>query len=253
MHDGRLPNNAFFHAEATALVRAARANGGSLAGKTLDVEVSRAMCARAREIFPLLGLELGNPTVTFICPGNIRQTMRDGAWCASELPGVDLQVSGTAITRKRSYFASFPFPDWPRTEDLESFFLAPAGRRWFNAGGNDSASLIVEGRGGTLDLPRGERFDTHLYMWGNPQHGVLLLHMTMGGGFGGAFSSKGDLRRLGETVNTLHDDPMPIGLFIPFEAAWIAVREFIETGGGLSDSIAWVSNGDLPAGTFPDP
>ena len=44
---GRYPNNAVFHAEATCLLRAARANGGTLAGKTIDVTVDREMCPAA--------------------------------------------------------------------------------------------------------------------------------------------------------------------------------------------------------------
>ena len=41
---GRMPNDAVFHAEATLLLRAAQANGGTLAGKTLEVLVDKGMC-----------------------------------------------------------------------------------------------------------------------------------------------------------------------------------------------------------------
>ena len=41
---GRMPNNALFHAEVTVLLRAARDNGGTLAGKTFEVFVDRIMC-----------------------------------------------------------------------------------------------------------------------------------------------------------------------------------------------------------------
>lgn len=58
---GQMPNDAVFHAEATALLRAARANGGSLAGKELMVHVDRPMCSNCSKILPLIGLELGDP------------------------------------------------------------------------------------------------------------------------------------------------------------------------------------------------
>jgi len=69
----------------------------------------------------------------------------------------------------------------------------------------------------------------------------------------GVFSSKGDLTKLREWVRTLHNDPMPVGLFIPYADAWRAVKEFIETDGALPKSIEWIANSDLPLGTFPDP
>lgn len=90
-------------------------------------------------------------------------------------------------------------------------------------------------------------------MWGNPEHGVLLIYQKWGGGHNDAFSSKGDLRRLRDLVRTLHDDPLPVGLFITFAEAWKAVKEFIETDGELPKSIEWIANKDLPANTFPDP
>jgi hypothetical protein len=67
------------------------------------------------------------------------------------------------------------------------------------------------------------------------------------------FSSKGDLSRLHELVHATHGTPLPAGLFVPIEAAWKAVKEFIETDGELPKSIAWIANRDLPPNTFPDP
>ena len=90
-------------------------------------------------------------------------------------------------------------------------------------------------------------------MWGNPEHGVLLIYSKWGGGIKEIYSSKGDLARLGEQVRTMHDTVLPVGLFIPFKKAWIAVKEFIETDGKLPRSIEWIANRDLPPNTFPDP
>jgi hypothetical protein len=62
-----------------------------------------------------------------------------------------------------------------------------------------------------------------------------------------------DLSRLGEHTRTLHDDPVPVGLFIPFEKAFEGVKEFIETDGALPQCIEWIANSDLPPNTFPPP
>jgi hypothetical protein len=44
---------------------------------------------------------------------------------------------------------------------------------------------------------------------------------------------------------------MPVGLFIPFETAWSAVKEFMESGGARPTGISWIDGRDLPAGVFP--
>jgi hypothetical protein len=77
---GRRPNNSLFHAEATLLLRAAREKGG-LGGRHIEVHADRAMCWSCDKVLPKLGLELGNPTVTFVNrrTGSHR-SMRDGYW-----------------------------------------------------------------------------------------------------------------------------------------------------------------------------
>ncbi|MGH1419503.1 MAG: Imm1 family immunity protein, partial [Hyphomicrobiaceae bacterium] len=65
--------------------------------------------------------------------------------------------------------------------------------------------------------------------------------------------SKGDMTRLKEYVRSTHDDPLPVGLFIPFADAFKAVKEFMETEGQLPKSIDWVRDEDLPPDIFPDP
>jgi hypothetical protein len=79
----RLPNNAVPHAETTVLLRAARRNGGTLAGRTLDVFGDVRMCNNCEIILPYVGLELGNPRVTFAGPHG-RYTMKDGIWISKE-------------------------------------------------------------------------------------------------------------------------------------------------------------------------
>jgi hypothetical protein len=77
---GQKPNDALFHAEATVLLRAARENGGTLAGQTLEVFADGAMCDSCKKVLPKLGFELGNPTVTFVDDAGQRLTMRNGKW-----------------------------------------------------------------------------------------------------------------------------------------------------------------------------
>ncbi len=77
---GEKPNDALFHAEATVLLRAARENGGTLAGQTLEVFADRNLCRSCGKVLPYLGVELGDPTVTFVGPGGSRKTMRNGSW-----------------------------------------------------------------------------------------------------------------------------------------------------------------------------
>lgn len=77
---GQKPNDALFHAEANLLLRAARESGGNLAGRTLEVYTDQDLCSSCRTVLPYVGLELGNPTVTFVGPGGTARTMQDGVW-----------------------------------------------------------------------------------------------------------------------------------------------------------------------------
>jgi hypothetical protein len=138
-------------------------------------------------------------------------------------------------------------------EWLEPYFLS-RNPRWFSETGNDGAAFDAHGVEGTDHLPLGKgRIDIRLDLWGKPDLGVLLIWSKWGGGYKDNFTSKGDMSRLRELVRSTHDTPLPVGLFIPFEQAWKAVKEFIETDGALPKSIEWVANRDLPENTFPDP
>jgi hypothetical protein len=81
-NSGQIPLDAFFHAETNLLLRAARKNGRSLAGKSLDVFVDNQTCHNCQYILGPVGLELGNPTLTFInsTTGRLMGTVRDGKW-----------------------------------------------------------------------------------------------------------------------------------------------------------------------------
>jgi hypothetical protein len=156
--------------------------------------------------------------------------------------------------RKSTYFDVFDGPGWPSPSQLQHYFLSPAGRRRAFETDNDSWGLSAEGVDGTEHLPRGAgRIDIHLTLWGNPNHGVLLHYRKWGGASKQTYWSKTDLGRLREWVETRHGDLMPVGLYIPFENAWTAVKEFMERDGALPESIAWVAANDLPDDAFPNP
>lgn len=91
-------------------------------------------------------------------------------------------------------------------------------------------------------------------MWGNPELGVLLQYARYGGGVPRQdWFSKGDMTRIRHWVRSLHSTPLPVGLFISFDRAWLAMKEFMELEGRLPKSIEWVNSDDLPDNTFPDP
>ena len=156
--------------------------------------------------------------------------------------------------RKRIYFGEFDGRGWPEPKQLERYFLGTPEQLWAFETGNDDWALTTEGVDGTehLDINNG-RIDINLEMWGHPKFGVLLIWSKWGGGYKETCSSKGDLSRLHEWVRTLQEDLRPVGLFIPFEQAWTAVKEFIENDGALPKSIEWIANRDLPTDTFPVP
>jgi hypothetical protein len=78
------------------------------------------------------------------------------------------------------------------------------------------------------------------------------MHRKWGGGFKDSYSSKGDLNRLDRYYRDGWGSYLPVGLFIPFEDAWRAVKEFIEADGALPKSIEWVADRDLPPDAYPD-
>jgi hypothetical protein len=157
--------------------------------------------------------------------------------------------------KKSVYFDVFDRRGWPSPDELQHYFLAPPGQRWtFGDGEGRSWGLTAQGVDGTEHLGLNERIDINLTMVGHPDHGVLLQYRKLGIGYKDIYYSKGDLTRLEDLVWIGQEgDLMPIGLFIPFDRAWLAVKEFIETDGALSKSIDWLADADIPDEVFPDP
>ncbi|MDC7785672.1 hypothetical protein PQJ75_06180 [Rhodoplanes sp. TEM] len=78
---GQIPNNSLFHAEATILLRASRDFSGSLDETAIQVFVDRDLCFSCRRALPVLGLELGNPRVTYVERSSGRRSeMWNGRW-----------------------------------------------------------------------------------------------------------------------------------------------------------------------------
>jgi hypothetical protein len=155
---------------------------------------------------------------------------------------------------KRSHFEEFMGPGWPTPEQLEPYFLGPPGRRFPLKDGQDCWGFSALGVDGTEKLAEGQgRIDIRLTTIGNQRHGVLLFYRKYGGKSDVSCYSKGDLRRLREWVETVDGDLLPIGLFISFESAWTAVKDFLVQDGALSTSIAWISSSDVERFGSPNP
>ena len=155
--------------------------------------------------------------------------------------------------RKRAYFDSRRIDGWPSLQKVKRHFFPSQGEPWPFAD-NDSAGFDAEGVDGTEHLEHGKgRIDIRLDLWAHPTLGVLLIWSKWGGGGGLAYTSKGDLSRLRQFIRTVHGDLMPVGLFVPYEQGWKAIKEVLENDGALPKDIEWESNKDLPPNTFPDP
>lgn len=122
-------------------------------------------------------------------------------------------------------------------------------------GGNDSGAFSITDLDANGHLPRLDSVDINLYIIANPTYGVTLQYSRWDGTVQrrDSYFSKGNLGRLDRFVRSLHDNRLSIGLFIPFEDAWKAIKEFIETDGERPTSIEWIAGCDLPPDTFPDP
>jgi hypothetical protein len=162
-------------------------------------------------------------------------------------------LNNSTIMIKTAYFASRDIKGWPRPEEIEHYFLAPPGKHWFFETGNDTAGFTADGIDGTEHLePKRTRSNVRLALSAHPTMGVMLDWSKWDGKERQTYISKGDLRRLRELVLNLHDDPLPVGLLVPYAVAWKATKEFLETDGGLPNSIEWIAARDLPRDTFPD-
>lgn len=161
--------------------------------------------------------------------------------------------------RKRIYFGPHDGAFWPPAADLEQFFLTTKAQDTLYESGNDSYGIDISGLYNTEDKPDNVAYDydgsksaasAHLSIWFDPQLGVSLHYRRSGPGLRESLCSKGDLTQFGVYTRTLHQDLMPVALYIPAERAWLAVKEFMEREGEIPTSIDWIASADLPPNTF---
>jgi hypothetical protein len=148
-------------------------------------------------------------------------------------------------------FTEFPRMRWPALSELRPYFVGPHRKPWPQDGGNDDWGLHVYPEG--KDLPNGKfwlRKHYWFHMVGHDDYGVYLHWQRTGYGTQELFFGKGDLSKLKLQVRSLQGDAWPLGLFIPFDQAWLAVEDFIMGNGARSSRIDWLRPEDLPENTF---
>lgn len=145
---------------------------------------------------------------------------------------------------------------WPDLSNIKACLTDPKRRKEFFAKGRDGGNFSIDGLYGTEGLPdRGGLVAATLYLHMHPDHGATLQYSKWDGRVRKqfVFYSKGDLSRIREFVRSFHETPLSVGLFIPFEKGWQAIKEFIESEGELPTAIEWIAAEALPPETFPDP
>jgi hypothetical protein len=155
---------------------------------------------------------------------------------------------------KTAYFDTYWGPGWPEPQWLERYFLTLNGRHDLFADGGDGGVLSAQGVDGSGTLPQHKgRRDVSLYISAHPELGVTLLWRKTGLVPVEAYYSKGDARKLLERVKDVRGYMQPAGLYIPFEKAWLAIKEFMDRGAALPSCIEWIRDVDLPKDTFAPP
>jgi hypothetical protein len=158
--------------------------------------------------------------------------------------------------RKSCFFGDFEGPYWPAPEQLQKYFLGPSAKhQWPFPLHYDCGMLGGYGLYGTEHLPADGPVTVQLHVNGNSTTGVMLQYSKWDGRIRrrATYNSRGDFNRLQEFVRNADGFRLSKGLFIPFETAWNAVKQFIEADGELPTNIEWIARHQLPPGTFPDP
>jgi hypothetical protein len=152
--------------------------------------------------------------------------------------------------QKYTYFLNQHGEGWPELRWLERFFLTAGGREEA-FGEQESWGLKLYGVDGTEHLERyKDRIDINMTIQGDLSCGILLWYNKSGGRQWVAKYSKGDPAKWRQWIETPQGDRMSVALFIPFETAWKAVKEFIERDAALPQSIDWITDKDLPDYAF---
>lgn len=155
--------------------------------------------------------------------------------------------------RKECLFGDFDGPYWPTPVQLQKYFLGPAAKQqWPFPGYYDRGYLCAYGLHDTGHLPDDQAVTVQLNVIGNSTAGAMLQYSRRDGRIPQrvTHNSKGDFSRLREFVRGTDGFLVSVGLFIPFETAWQAVKEFIESDGEMPTSIEWINRRALPPGTL---
>ena len=163
--------------------------------------------------------------------------------------------------KREIYFRDLRTNYWPALEAIKPYFLAPDAPQMWGESGNDDWAIGIYGFNGTEDGLRFARVGSgqkqqewaELEMWGDPNLGVMLWYQRVGGGPTIYQYSAGDMSRQNQWTRTLQSDLRPVSLYIPYDKAWLAVKEFMETDGQLPKCIQWISSMDVPSNSFPVP
>src|SRR5689334_23242447 len=105
---------------------------------------------------------------------------------------------------------------WPRPEEIEHHFLASPDQRWFFETGNDGSFFEATGVDGTGHLEDDDKRRRQITFWvtGHPTLGVVLIWTKWDGKELRSHYSKGDITQLRELVRDMHDNLLPVGLFV---------------------------------------
>ncbi len=154
--------------------------------------------------------------------------------------------------RRFIFINGFEGPDWPPIATLEREFMDPTRREWAYWDGSGAAGgyMKISGIEGTEAQPDGRtRSGATISIRAHRQFGATLSHHWWDAKSATATThlSLGD-RSLLSQMTTLDDrQPYPIGLFIPFELAWLAFRDFIQEPTRVTSAVPWINGVDLTA------
>src|SRR5688572_25361436 len=123
--------------------------------------------------------------------------------------------------RRGTNFLDHPSEGWPDPGWLRPYFLTPEGRQQA-FGDQEEWWFDIDGLEGTENLPSGKgRIDLDFILESHPHHGIMLSWRIWGGGRKECKVSLGHPLRMDRWLRNGQGDRRPVGLFVPYEAAWL--------------------------------
>jgi Immunity protein Imm1 len=150
-------------------------------------------------------------------------------------------------------FGKFHGNQLPPLNELEQYFTLKRGYLWLDLPGVDTAGIeYLDVTGSGEESIEASRVDLALTLWGHPAYGVYLQYDRRAKNDRMTRCSVGS-GESGQWIRSRQGDLIPLGLCISFDNAWRAVKEFVETGGALPESVDWLAANKLAPNAFPDP